>query len=195
MFIFFELGALLFLLYIVGKIIYKKKITKHYTFLKVLTNFLVIMVSNALLMIVLSVILFAYFLLMPVSEEVVSNYKLPTVQILIGILIFIFITAILQFQIRKKIIKKYDFLKLDVEDYEICEYFIQWLTIYVVIYQFLFEGLSKIVNLIPELKEDYSQLFAVLLSPQNINFVIQPLLIATWVLVVMEKISLRNKLE
>lgn len=192
MFIFLEIIALLILLYVIGRLIYKKKEEKHYTFLKILINFIVIMISNAILMLFLATITFTFFMLIPESEEVDLNYRLPTVQILIFILIFILITAILQFLIRKKLFKKYNFLKLDLEDYEICEYFVQWVTIYIVVYQFLFEGLSQLINLIPEFKKDYAQLFSVILSPQNINFVIQPLLIATWILVVMEKIKLRN---
>ncbi len=192
MFIFLEIIALLILLYVIGRLIYKKKEEKHYTFLKILINFIVIMISNAILMLFLAIITFTFFMLIPESEEVDLNYRLPTVQILIFILIFILITAILQFLIRKKLFKKYSFLKLDLEDYEICEYFVQWVTIYIVVYQFLFEGLSQLINLIPEFKKDYAQLFSVILSPQNINFVIQPLLIATWILVVMEKIKLRN---
>ncbi|WP_179942122.1 MULTISPECIES: hypothetical protein [unclassified Gemella] len=49
--------------------------------------------------------------------------------------------------------------------------------------------------MLPELRANHKYVFSVLLSPNNINVVIQPLLISTWILVIIEKIKLRTELE
>lgn len=81
---------------------------------------------------------------------------------------------------------KFPILRLDIEEYEIFEYFIQWMTIYLVIYQFLFEGLKELTQALSDTKT-VNNIFSVILFPDNINIVMQPLIIATWIVIVMEK--------
>lgn len=196
MFILLEFIILLSLLYIIGKLIYKRNNEKKLTFIKVILNFFLIIVTNAIIISLFLGSIFSIMLLFSSDAESLSiREKFPTVQFLLILLIVIISVAILQFILRKKFLKKFTFLQLDVEEYEICEYYIQWVTIYVVVYQFLFDGISSIFKILPELNLDHAYMFSVILSPNNINLVIQPLLISTWILVVMEKIKLRTKLE
>ena len=73
------------------------------------------------------------------------------------------------------------------EDYVICEYYIQWVTFYLVVYQIVFNGFSSVLKALLE-NQSIEHYFSVILSPSNINLVMQPVLIASWVAVVMEKI-------
>lgn len=196
MFILLEFIILLSLLYIIGKLIYKRNNEKKLTFIKVILNFFLIIVTNAIIIFLFLGSIFGIMLLFSSDDEsLFIREKFPTVQFLLILLIVIISVAILQFVLRKRFLKKFIFLQLDVEEYEICEYYIQWVTIYVVVYQFLFDGISSIFKILPELNLDHSYMFSVILSPNNINLVIQPLLISTWILIVMEKIKLRTKLE
>lgn len=123
-----------------------------------------------------------------------DNDKIQSGNMLLIILVFILITSILQFKIRSFFLGKFPILRLDIEEYEIFEYFIQWMTIYLVIYQFLFEGLKELTQALSDTKT-VNNIFSVILFPDNINIVMQPLIIATWIVIVMEKIKLRESMK
>lgn len=99
--------------------------------------------------------------------------------------------ALLQVGAQRWVTRRFPRLTLSQEEFEISEYLIQWLTIYVVVYQMLFDSLKSLGALLPQIT-NWQASFEVLLSPSNINAVIQPLLIATWVAIVLEKLSARH---
>lgn len=194
------------LFYIVGALTYRTKEQKKFKFLKVLVTFIGTLISNAILLSVLIVLSSAVTLLIStyffdvnelMNQDIpifTGQEKFETGNTLLAILIFILLTAVTQFKIRKFFLRKIPFLQMELDEYEICEYFIQWMTIYLVIYQFLFDGLKEITKFVSDVSTA-DNVFAVMLSPENMNLVIQPLLIASWIVMVMEKINLREKLE
>lgn len=123
-----------------------------------------------------------------------SGFKFSTVKLLIFLLVFILLVAIILVCIRRFLMKRIPKLRLNEEEYEISEYFIQWLTIYVVVYQMLFDTLKSLDKILPQMN-NWKNAFEVILSPENINSVMQPLLIATWVAIVIEKLHYRNKMK
>ncbi len=118
--------------------------------------------------------------------------KFQTVAFGLTLLILIFIVAIVHVAIRRVVIERIGFLRLTQEEHEISEYFIQWMTIYVVVYQLLFDALKSIGNILPQIT-DWQDAFEVILSPQNINAVSQPLLIAMWIAIVLEKLAQKHQ--
>ncbi|MBB4071743.1 SA1002 family membrane protein [Canibacter oris] len=124
-----------------------------------------------------------------ILENAIGSF--PGGAFLLTLLILIFATAIVTFLGRKKIRRRTDKWQLNEEGYEIGEYFIQWITIYLAVYQFFFDGLQDLIALAVT-AETAKEVFDIALSPRNINLIAQPVLISTWILVVMEKLRLRN---
>lgn len=189
------------LLLLMGRVVYGKH-TQMFTFLKVGAHFVVQMVTNALFFAMVVAFFTALlglviWLLPDVQADAIIEGqehltdKFPTVTVLFFLLIVIFLVALLQVGAQRWVTRRFPRLTLSQEEFEISEYLIQWLTIYVVVYQMLFDSLKSLGALLPQIT-NWQASFEVLLSPSNINAVIQPLLIATWVAIVLEKLSARH---
>lgn len=184
------------LLYGAGRLVYKNR-RQHATFVKVFVHFTAMLLSS---LITISIILITASLLLVFVSETVPHLKdlpndtnkIASVRLLSSLLILVLLTAISQFWIRRKLFKKIPKIGLSLKEYEIIEYFIQWTTIFVIVYQFAFDGFVNISKILPELGAS-AETFSVILSPNNINLILQPLLISTWVLIAMEKISMANE--
>lgn len=192
------------LLYAIGSQTFRSHTEKKYSFISVLLHFLVLLMGSGLVLSVITLFLVllagvvdAIFFPLPADVEAYGNLskiigRFPTGSFLMGVLIVILLSALVHFALRRKMKQKFSLLKLSEDEYEICEYFIQWVTIYLAVYQFFFDGLHKIFLRISN-AQDVSQIFDVLLSPTNINLLLQPLLITTWIVVVMEKLRTRMR--
>lgn len=195
------------LLLAMGRLVYGKRSgVKKWTFVKVSAYFIGLLVSNAILFIAVFAICLAAIasLLYFVPEElwqesqnsadtvITLGAKFPTVTVMLLLLLVIFTVSLLQVLLRKLVLRILPQWRMSEEEYEISEYLIQWLTIYVVVYQMLFQSIRSLGDLLPEIT-DWQNSFQVLLSPENINAVIQPLLIATWIAIVLEKLTLRHQ--
>ena len=189
------------LLLLMGRVVYGKH-AQMFTFLKVGAHFVVQMVTNALFFAIVVAFFTALlglviWLLPDVQADAIIEGqehftdKFPTVTVLFFLLIVIFLVALLQVGAQRWVTRRFPRLTLSQEEFEISEYLIQWLTIYVVVYQMLFDSLKSLGALLPQIT-NWQASFEVLLSPSNINAVIQPLLIATWVAIVLEKLSARH---
>lgn len=190
----FGLFIIVGLLYVMGRLVYPSTTTHTTIFVKIFLQFIAIIAASAVVMLAVSALLLTPIIfissLLPETAEPIG--KLPTGQLLVILLIVILATAIAHYILRRRLLQKVPFLRLTNEEYVIFEYFIQWITIYVVVYQFMFNGVIAVVKLIPEVSIS-ADAFAVLLSPDNINMALQPLLIATWILVVMEKLHFEKQ--
>lgn len=199
--------VVLALLYLVGHLTYRGDGTKSYEFLKVLAHLLLLFASNAVLFVVITLVSCAAYVALdrtvldPTSYDTLlsTSQNLGTAlgkfrggMFLLILLILIFTTAIVQFLIRRFFGRHLPLWTLNEEGYEIGEYFIQWITIYLAVYQFFFEGLRDLMSLLLT-SEELSETFSIVLSPRNINLVLQPVLISTWITVVMEKLRLRHQ--
>ncbi len=207
------LGALLLLLlYAMGRFVYRKT-WGRWAFIKVLANFAVMLFISALilgllfslgsLILGLAIGLFSEQLglnpedLLPLGQQAGAapswniGTKVPAGLFLVFLLLLILAVALLMVLIRRPLLRRFPRLQLTEEEYEISEYFIQWITIYVVVYQLLFDALKSLGSLLPQLA-NWKEAFNVLLSPENVNAVIQPLLIASWIAIVLEKLAGRE---
>lgn len=208
---------LLVVLYAMGRFALGKG-TTAWSFLRVFGFFLAIMVGNIIILaFVVAILLFimaavgsVVFAFNPnlersadaildtlLSDNVqatasLSVGKFPTVQWLLALLIIIFIVALVHAWIRRGLLQKFQILRMTETEYEISEYFIQWATIYIVIYQLFFDALHSVTTLLPELTS-WQSAFEVILSPTNLNAVSQPLLIATWVTIVLERLAIAHQ--
>lgn len=199
-----QLVITLVLLYAIGTQMFRSHREKKFSFISVLLHFLILLMGSGLVLLVVTVflvlvagILDAIFFPFPADVEAYGNLsqiigRFPTGSFLMGVLIVILLSALVHFSLRRKMKQKFSLLKLSEDEYEICEYFIQWVTIYLAVYQFFFDGLHKIFLRMSS-AQDVSQIFDVLLSPTNINLLLQPLLITTWIVVVMEKLRTRMR--
>lgn len=112
-----------------------------------------------------------------------------------GFFLFIFITiflaGVIQFYIRRFMTSRKLIWRLSEEDVEIAEYLVQWSTILLAVYQFVFNNLRHVINLANDAdpSEELLQLF---FSPQHLNLALQPLLIAMWIAIVIEKLATRR---
>ena len=78
------------------------------------------------------------------------------------------------------------------ETFQVAEYVIQWMTLFLAIYQFFFNGLSDLITS-ESGNANASYMFTILLSPDNINLILQPVLFSTWVMVVIERLHFRHR--
>lgn len=198
-----QLVVVLILLYVIGTIVYRGRGEEKYAFLWVLIHFVLLLVSSGVILLVLTLAMLLFWaavdlVLQPESYDLAAHTsvaellgRFPTGTFLMGLLIFILSAAIIHYLLRRRVLRRFPLLSLDGDDYEICEYFIQWMTIYLAVYQFFFDGLNRFVELLST-AQDAAQVFDVFLTPTNINLVLQPLLITTWIVVVMEKLRARH---
>ena len=190
---FVEFAVVLVLLYFIGQSIYGKRTGRKFSLLVVLANFMGIMMVNAVIMSVLLAFLLVVIVgvgLALGAEDgnliIDTQEKFATGQLLLLILIVILATAMIQFHIRKRLPARIRaMLQMNEDDCTMCEYYIQWVTIYLVVYQIVFDGFSSIIKSLVE-NQSIEHYFSVILSPANMNLVLKPVLIATRVVVVME---------
>lgn len=78
------------------------------------------------------------------------------------------------------------------ETFQVAEYVIQWMTLFLAIYQFFFNGLSDFIAS-ESGNANASYMFTILLSPDNINLILQPVLFSTWVMVVIERLHFQHR--
>ena len=155
---FVEAIVVLALLYFMGRSVYGKRTNRKFSLLSVLVNFFIIMVTNAVIMLlvlaVLALLIGGVGLMFGDSDEfffVGVNERVATGQLLLLTLIVILATAILQFHLRKRLPPKVQtLLHMSDEDYVICEYYIQWVTFYLVVYQIVFNGFSSVLKALLE---------------------------------------------
>lgn len=204
-----QLLLVLALLYVIGRLTYVGTLadeqTSRYHFLKSLGHLLWMFVLNGIVFLVLATLVIGCYTLgdyllnresyekLDVSSDTLGNAlgNFPGGAFLLLLLVLIFSTAITTFLMRAKGRKKTGVWPLTEEGYEIGEYFIQWITIYLAVYQFFFDGLQDLLGLLIAV-DTAKEAFNIVLSPRNVNLVMQPVLISTWILVVMEKLRLRN---
>lgn len=197
---FVRLVIVMVILYGAGRIMYQGRSKKvRFRMYHVVAAFVLIMVVNALIMAALLVVSFGamavLFHFFPGLHFLFSEEgKLSGANLLTYIFVLIFLTAFAQYGLRHcKPIRERRWFTLGDDEYQIIEYFIQWITIYLVIYQSFFDGLSSLVMLAQQDATTIQEVFSIALAPQNLNLVLQPMLISSWVLVVLERFARRNK--
>ena len=195
-----KVGLVLLALYTAGRIMFQGRgRAEHFRMMHIVASFALIVVANAFIMLGLmalsALLLIGLAWLIPSwnPDLITSEGKIAGSNLLVYILLLIFYTAFAHYFLRRRLAPHVRFLRLDDEEYQVFEYFIQWLTIYLVVYQCFFEGFSAVFRWFdPEQGATMQDMFQIALTPTNINLVMQPLLIATWVLVVLERFALKN---
>ena len=188
------------LLFIAGRIMYQGR-GKRYRFrmLHVVVNFVLIMAVNAIIMGILLGIsialevaagMFAPELVIPFLTP---SGKLAGDNLLVFLFAIIFLTAFIHYGLRAFLGSISRLFVLEDDEISIFEYFIQWLTIYFVVYQCIFEGMASYVAWAGAGLDGIQDIFEILLRPEHINLVVQPLLISGWILVVLERFARQNK--
>lgn len=195
-------GVVIFLFYLVGRAIYRGDGRREYSFVAVAGHFIALLVGSGLIMLVvalLGAILFGavelvheLFVVAEAPEEVARQaLRFKGGNFLLLLLIAMLTTALIHLWVRRRATERWTVLALGEEETDIVEYFIQWMTIYLAVYQFMFEGLQQVYGLLTD-AADARAFFAIVLSPRNINLVVQPLLISAWMTVAMEKLRRRH---
>lgn len=180
-------------LYVVGDIMYSQSGPRaHWRIFRVVMEFCLIMVVNALIMAALLVIIYglahgAEQLFPGFSLYLTESGKINGSNIMVLIFVLVFLTAFIQLLIRKRAEGHWLWLSMNAEEYQIFEYFIQWTTIFCVVYQCFFDGFATLAQWSGATSAQ--EVFEIALSPDNLNLVLQPLLISSWILVVLERTS------
>lgn len=199
----FLLAIVAGLFFLIGKLIYRGNSRKEYSFLRVITHFIAFLLGAGLITIVLIVIPTILLGLIEFFHEVIATWNVSEDvsltevtrfkggNFLLMLLILILCVAIVQYLLRKKITRRFPRFALQDDDYDILEYLIQWMTIFLAVYQFMFDGLRDAFTFLED-SRTAREFFSIALSPQNINLVVQPLLISSWITIAMEKLHARN---
>lgn len=108
-------------------------------------------------------------------------------ELMIPALAVLGMTGTLAAWIHRKLVIRFPRLNLTPEETDFSEYLIQWTTIYLTVYQLVFETVADAAN---ELKNATGvQVVAdVALKPENLNLTILPLLFSIWVAIAIEKL-------
>lgn len=188
--------ALIF--YAIDHLVYRgQKDLSPTTFLKVLFNFLFMLVTSAVcLLLVMGAILGGLVLLDRTFDGVSQERVLESIngtEMLFFIFVIIFLGAMLHFLFREFLIKHGWIFRFRDDDYVINEYLIQWSTIYLAVYQFMFDGVKNVAEELVA-SSNTQEIFNIVLSPENINLAVQPLLICSWIALVMERLRFRKGL-
>ncbi|MGI6230117.1 MAG: SA1002 family membrane protein [Tractidigestivibacter sp.] len=187
-------------LYVAGRIMFKGEgVARRLKIMRVVGSFVGILAVNALIMLALLALTVAaeYLITSTFPDHEIFLFTvdghLSGANLLVYIFLLIFVTAFIHYWLRGRLKRVWPRLDLDDDECTIFEYFIQWVTIYLVVYQCFFEGFQTLFEWFEESGETSLQgIFQIALSPSNINLVIQPLLIAAWVLVVLERFAREN---
>lgn len=180
-------------LYVVGDIMYSQNGPRaHWRIFRVVMEFCLIMVVNALIMASLIGVL---YVLGRMGSHLISGFdlyltasgKINGSNIMVLIFVLVFLTAFIQLLLRKRMEGHWLWLSMNGEEYQIFEYFIQWTTIFCVVYQCFFDGFATLAQWSGATSAQ--EIFQIALSPDNLNLVLQPLLISSWILVVLERTS------
>lgn len=195
-------GIVVYLFYRVGRAIYRGDARREYSFVAVAGHFAALLVGSGLIMLVVALVGAALFGLVELVHELLVVGDVPQSaaahllrfkggNFLLVLLIVMLVTALIHLWVRRRVTERWGFLALGEEETDIVEYFIQWMTIYLAVYQFMFEGLQQVYGMLTD-AADARAFFAIVLSPRNINLVVQPLLISAWMTVAMEKLRRRH---
>lgn len=191
------------LFFVVGRLIYRGNSRKEYSFLRVITHFIAFLLGAGILTVFLGFVPTIIFGLIELFHDVIATWDLSEDvsftevtrfkggNFLLLLLILILCVAIAQYLFRQRIIRRFPRFALQDDDYDILEYLIQWMTIFLAVYQFMFDGLRDAFSFLED-SHTAREFFSIALSPQNINLVVQPLLISSWITVAMEKLHARN---
>lgn len=197
------IAVVLLLFYYIGRIVYRGHSRREYSFVRVLLHFFLLLLVSGVLMSILGVVQVVILGLVEFVHELVVMDESASVSIdeiskfkggnfLLLLLVLILCTAMLQYGLRNVAYRRWWRFRLHEDDYDILEYLIQWMTIFLAVYQFMFDGMREALTFLDGTHSARS-FFNIVLSPNNINLVIQPLLISSWVTVAMEK--LRRKAD
>ena len=190
----------LLVLYVAGRIMYQGKGRRHrFRMLHVVLNFVLIMAVNALIMALLVGLSVALEVAASIgAPQLVVDFftpegKLAGDTLLLYLFVLIFLTAFVHYGLRRLLRSVFRVFELEDDEISIFEYFVQWLTIYLVVYQCIFEGLGSLLTWAAPGAEGIGDVFEIMLRPENINLVVQPLLISSWILVVLERFARQNR--
>ena len=162
-------------------------------------------IVNAILMLMLVSLCGSLLLLLPSSlrgnenllDDTASTFSTGLGKFRAGTFLLMTLTlmmaaALIQVYIHRFLSKRFTFLIVSSKTYQIAEYIIQWTTIFLAAYQFFFNGLRDLVTSIWS-QNEASYMFRIVLSPENINLILQPVLFSTWIMVVVESLYARRQ--
>lgn len=161
-------------------------------------------IVNAILMLMLVSLCGSLLLLLPSSlrgnenllDDTASTFSTGLGKFRAGTFLLMTLTlmmaaALIQVYIHRFLSKRFTFLTVSSKTYQIAEYIIQWTTIFLAAYQFFFNGLRDLVTSIWS-QNEASYMFRIVLSPDNVNLILQPVLFSTWIMVVVESLYARR---
>lgn len=161
-------------------------------------------VVNAFLMLTLVALFGSLLLLIPSSlwgedllDDTASTFstgvgKFRAGTFLLMALSLMMAAALIQIYLHRAVSKRFPSLRVSAKTYQIAEYIIQWTTIFLAVYQFFFNGLRELVTSIWS-QTEASYMFKIVLAPENINLILQPVLFSTWIMVVVESLNARRQ--
>ncbi|WP_336249071.1 SA1002 family membrane protein [Stomatohabitans albus] len=190
-----QIIGIITIFYFIDLIINRGKEGKsRFRFLYIAINFIIMVVAGAISVVLAAIPIGGSALLIDGYLELIDGIfhsKFNSTSFLLMIFIIVFVAGIIQFYLRLFMINRGWLKRLGSEDIEIIEYFIQWSTIYLAVYQFMFDGINQVFSEVIG-ASTAKDMFQVILTPRNINLAMQPILISTWIAVVIEKLRQRR---
>ena len=187
------------ILFVAGRIMYQGRGKKYrFRMLHVVVNFVAVMAFNALIMVLLvGLSVVAEVAISATHPEFAVSFVneaggFSSDNLLVYLFALMFLTAFVHYGLRRLLSHFFGLFTLEDDEISIFEYFIQWMTIYLVVFQIAFEGIASYAATAGDV-DSAAALFDVALNPQNINLAMQPLLISSWILVVLERFANQNR--
>ena len=193
-----QIGLICALLYALGVLLHGRRSRRRLVFLRTLAFLTLTALGNALLLVLLAVgggaLLSAVALIKdPNAFDSARNAAgilqsrfgdFRSVWLLLTLLVLVLLTAVIQLAVRRALTLRFH-LAADEEVYEIAEYFIQWFTIFLVVYQLYFAEIKEVFE--AYLSRSLTNMaFDIALTPENLNIVMQPIAFSTWVVIAVE---------
>lgn len=188
----FAIATIAIIFYLIDLLVYRgQRDLSPTTFLKVLANFILMALTSAVFLLIVLFVILSVLSILDVTVSSVSQdellSRLDGTEMLFFIFVIIFVAAILHFLFRESLMKRHLIFRFNDDEYVINEYLIQWSTIYLAVYQFMFDGVKDVAREVLA-SESSQEIFNIVLSPENINLAVQPLLICSWIALVMERL-------
>ena len=190
-----QIALFIGLLYWIGAAINAGRSANHGVhFLKVAVSFCVMLATSACSLVLALIVSLGFeqgIESITQTQKITSEGRLDSAGFFLFIFITIFLSGILQFYIRRFMTTHRLIWRLNTDDIEIAEYLVQWSTILLAIYQFVFENIRNVMNVAEDIDSTH-ELLEFIFSPEHLNLGLLPVLMTTWIAIVIEKLRTRR---
>lgn len=125
------------------------------------------------------------------ESAIYTSFSVSTEHLMVPVLIVLCMTGISAAWAHRKLARRIPWLRRSAAHSQLEEYFIQWSTIYLSVYQLVFNELTHAADKVHEI-DGIKVVFDGVLNPDNLNLTMLPLLFSVWVAIVMGNMAAKH---